>query len=146
MTALKTPTLVTPPSAPRLPQTARFEGSAFQQIKEWQEEDVKDKTKATVKLQQTEQKKGVARMQKNAERMQKNTEGTTENQKTTIKIGCPSLGYTQVMVEKGEGEEKELTMGQVFERRREALRILEGKQDVAVVEEVGPVLLNSMVL
>lgn len=138
MTAPKTPTLFTPPSTPKLPQTARFEGPALEQIKEWQEEDEKDKTKATVKLQQTEQKKDVARMQKNAERMQKNTEGTKENQKTAIKIGCPSLGYTKVMVENGD-EEKELTMGQRFERRREALRILEGKQDVAVVEEMGPV-------
>ena len=145
MTALKTPTLFTPPSTPRLPQTAKFEGPALEQIKERHEEDDKDKTKMTGKLQQTEQKMDVAGMEKNAERMQKNAKGTKENQKTAIKIGCPSMGYTKVMVENGEGEEKELTMGQIVERRREALRILEGKQDVAVAKEMGPVLLKRMV-
>lgn len=145
MTAPKTPTIFTPPSTPKLPQTATFEGPALEEIREWQEEDYKDKTKATGKLQQTEQKMDVARMENNAERMQKNTVRTKENQKTAIKIGCPSLGYTKVMVENGEGEDKELTMGQIFERRSEALRILEGKQDVAVADEMGSVFLKPMV-
>lgn len=58
--------------------------------------------------------------------------GDRKYRRTAIQIGCEALGYTRVKVvvdDEKEREERELSDEEIYERRIEALRMLEGRDE-----------------